>query len=311
MAFRVRKAVIPAAGLGTRFLPATKAQPKEMLPIVDTPIIEFAVKEAVASGIDDIIIITGRGKRAIEDHLDRSPELENHLAQNGKEGILENISCDFGADIHFIRQKSALGLGHAVLQAAKHVGNEPFAVLLADEIYVSDTPCLAQVIETYCETRESVLGLREVPEEDVSRYGIAEGETVAPGKLKIRSLIEKPSPMQTSSRLAVCGRYVLNPEIFACIKATQPGVNNEIQLTDALQLLLNKRPIYGRLVSGIVYDVGDKLGFLQATVDFALKRPDLGLAFAEFLARRVEMLNMPDEPREVAAVHDAVPKRKS
>jgi UTP--glucose-1-phosphate uridylyltransferase len=257
-----------------------------MLPIVDTPIIEFAVREAVASGIDDIIIITGRGKRALEDHLDRSPELEYHLAQNGKKDLLEDISCEFGADIHFIRQKAPLGLGHAVLQAAKHIGDEPFAVLLADEIYEASPPCLAQIIETFGETGEPALGLRVVPDAEVSRYGIAEGETSSCNNVLIRSLIEKPSPSQTTSRLAVCGRYVLTSEVFTCIEATQPGVNGEIQLTDALQMLLGKRRIYGRLISGIVYDVGDRLGFLQATVEFALRRPDLGAAFAQFLAMR-------------------------
>jgi len=300
MAFRVRKAVIPAAGLGTRFLPATKAQPKEMLPIVDTPIIEFAVKEAVASGIDDIIIITGRGKRAIEDHLDRSPELENHLMQNQKHGLLENITSDFGADIHFIRQKAPLGLGHAVLQAAKHIGDDPFAVLLADEIYESDVPCLRQVIDVFERTGESVLGLRRVPDTEVSRYGIAEGQ-VHNGVVTVSRLIEKPRPEQTTSRLAVCGRYVLRPEVFECLRSTAPGVNNEIQLTDALQTLLAQRTIYGMLIAGKVYDVGDKIGFLKATIDIALSRPELRQELAEFMAARLVELAGEQEVKAAAA----------
>lgn len=299
---RVRKAVIPAAGLGTRFLPATKAQPKEMLPIVDTPVIEYAVREAVASGIDDILIITGRGKRALEDHFDKSIELELHLERNGKSELMSDISCNYGADIHFIRQREPLGLGHAVLQAQKHVGDEPFAVLLADEIYECSAPCLQQLINTYGETGSSVLGLRPVATEEVSRYGIAEGRVTGDRTVKIEKLVEKPLPEETPSRLAVCGRYVLVPEVFDCLRETKPGVNGEIQLTDALQMLLGMQPIYGRLVDATVYDVGDKMGFLTATVDFALKRPDLAPRFRDFLINRMKELGLFDDVlREVAS----------
>jgi len=281
----IRKAIIPAAGLGTRFLPATKAQPKEMLPIVDTPVIEYAVREAVEAGIDDIIIVTGRGKRAIEDHFDKSFELETRLQRNGQTDLVLDISQEYGADIHFIRQREPLGLGHAILQAAKHIGDEPFAVLLADEIYVSQPGCLKQLVDAYETVGESTVCLRTVSDEEVRRYGIAEGALMDGGMVGVTRLVEKPEPDATASRMAIGGRYILRPELFHCLANTNPGKNGEIQLTDGMAMLLLQRPFYGKLVSAKVYDVGSKLGFLEATVDFALKRPDLGAEFRSFLAK--------------------------
>lgn len=290
MAMTIRKGVIPAAGLGTRFLPATKAQPKEMLPVVDTPVIEYAVRELVSSGIDDIIIVTGRGKRAIEDHFDKSIELETHFRRNGKPHLSDDISKEYDAHIHFIRQKEPLGLGHAVLQAERHIGDDPFVVILADEIYDSDVPCIKSLIDQYNITGESVIGLREVPLSEVHRYGIATVEDDRASVPRITDLVEKPSAEVAPSRLAICGRYVLRPEVFDCLRSITPGVNGEIQLTDALKILLHRRPMHGLRINAPVYDVGDKMGFLQATVDYALKRQDLGPEFYRFLVSRVEAI---------------------
>ncbi|GAB6931810.1 UTP--glucose-1-phosphate uridylyltransferase GalU [Calditerricola satsumensis] len=281
---RVRKAVIPAAGWGTRFLPATKAQPKEMLPLVDKPIIQYVIEEAIASGIEDILIVTGRGKRAIEDHFDRSVELEYFLRQNNKEELLATVQ-EIGqlADIHFIRQKEPLGLGHAIYQARRHIGNEPFAVLLGDEVFVGEKPCLAELIEVYSRVGGSVIAVQEVPVNDVSRYGI-----IAPKKIENRlyyahDLIEKPSVTEAPSNLAIIGRYVLDPAIFDILEHLEPGRNGEIQLTDGLRLLNQSTPVYAYEPVSKRYDVGDKLGYLQATVELALARQDVGAPFRRFL----------------------------
>ena len=274
---RVRKAIIPAAGLGTRFLPATKAQPKEMLPIVDKPTIQYIVEEAVASGIEDILIVTGRGKRAIEDHFDKSYELEHALASQGKEELLQEISdISSMVDIYYIRQKVPKGLGHAIWCARKFIGHEPFAVLLGDDIVVSDPPCLRQLLDVYDRLGRTVVGVRQVPDRDVTQYGIISPETetlpATEGRvMRIMELIEKPAPHQAPSNYAIMGRYVLEPEIFPILENLSPGAGNEIQLTDALQLLNKRQDIYAYEFTGQRYDVGSKLGFVQATLDFALR----------------------------------------
>ena len=281
---KIRKAVIPAAGLGVRFLPATKAQPKEMLPIVDKPTIQYIVEEAIESDIDDILIITGRTKRSIEDHFDCCPELENHLKSKGKNELLalvEDISNL--AEIHYIRQKEPKGLGHAVYCARTFVGDEPFAVMLGDDIVRSWVPCLKQLIDLYDELQGSVIAVQEVAPEEVSKYGILDAEEVRPGVFRIRDLVEKPNKEEAPSCLAVMGRYVISPRIFGILGETQPGAGGEIQLTDALRVLCKEEPMYGLAFKGRRYDVGDKLGYLQATVEFALARPDLAEGFKEYL----------------------------
>ncbi|MEW6697929.1 MAG: UTP--glucose-1-phosphate uridylyltransferase GalU [Bacillota bacterium] len=285
---RVRKAIIPAAGLGVRFLPATKAQPKEMLPIVDTPTIQYIIEEAVASGIEDILIVTGRNKRAIEDHFDKSLELEMQLGSKQKHellGLVRDISEM--VDIHYIRQKEPLGLGHAVYCARKFIGNEPFAVLLGDDVIRSKVPCLKQMMNLYEEVRYTVLGLQEVPQEHVNRYGIVEAATEREGVCRVYDLVEKPPVEQAPSRLAVMGRYILSPRIFKILATTQPGAGGEIQLTDALRKLVQAEAIFGCMFEGKRYDVGDKLGYLKATVEFALERPDLAEDFRKYLKELV------------------------
>ncbi|QBS37596.1 UTP--glucose-1-phosphate uridylyltransferase GalU [Thermaerobacter sp. FW80] len=306
----VRKAVIPAAGLGTRFLPATKAQPKEMLPVVDKPIIQYVVEEAVAAGIDDILIVTGRGKRAIEDHFDRAIELEWHLERGNKDEMLEWVRyiADL-ADIHFVRQKEPLGLGHAVLQARRHVGDEPFAVLLGDEIFVGDEPALAELIDRFHETGSSVVAVREVPREQVRRYGVVDGEPVGDRLFRVRDMVEKPEPDEAPSNLAIVGRYIIEPEVFDLLERVGRGKNDEIQLTDALRLLARRRAVYACPVRARRYDVGEKLGFLQATVEFALMRPELAPAFRDYLIRLVGDLQAGRWPAAVdqAAARQAGP----
>ncbi|MCC6860639.1 MAG: UTP--glucose-1-phosphate uridylyltransferase GalU [Bryobacterales bacterium] len=289
MPAKVRKAVFPAAGLGTRFLPATKAQPKEMLPLVDKPIIQYGVEEAIRSGIQNIIIITGRGKSAIEDHFDVSFELENMLECRGKKDLLEVVrNVSDMINVCYLRQKEALGLGHAVLRARELVGNEPFATVLADDVIDSDTPCLKQLLEVYEFFAAPVLAVMEVPRESISSYGVVDAEPVSHNGsrdrlFRIRDMVEKPGAETAPSNLAIIGRYVLTPEIFDSITEVQPGRGGEIQLTDALKHLLRTRAIYAYRFEGRRYDAGDKLGFLQATVEFALKRDDLGDAFREYL----------------------------
>lgn len=285
---RVRKAVFPAAGLGTRFLPATKAQPKEMLPLVDKPIIQYGVEEALASGCDQIIIITGRGKTAIEDHFDVSYELEKMLEERGKTellGIVRQISDMI--HVAYTRQKEALGLGHAVLMSCELVGNEPFAVLLADDVIDAQVPCLKQMIEVYNETGCSVIATQVVEGPAISAYGVIDASPMNgkwSGKVyQVNSLVEKPKPAEAPSNLAIIGRYVLTPRIFTALERTTPGSGGELQLTDGLRQLLKEEKIYALCFEGKRHDTGDKLGFLKATVEFALKRQDLGKEFREYL----------------------------
>lgn len=289
MKMRVRKAVFPAAGLGTRFLPATKAQPKEMLPLVDKPIIQYGVEEALAAGCDQIIIITGRGKTAIEDHFDVSYELEKMLEERGKKELL-SIVRQISDMIHvaYVRQKEAMGLGHAVLMARELVGNEPFAVLLADDVIDAQKPCLKQMIEVFEESQCSIIATQEVNGPAISSYGVLDAEKVT-GKFNdrafdVRSLVEKPKQEEAPSNLAIIGRYILTPTIFETLEHTPLGAGGELQLTDGLRGLLSAgEKIYGYTFEGKRHDAGDKLGFLKATVEFALKRNDLGPAFAEYL----------------------------
>ena len=285
---RVRKAVFPAAGLGTRFLPATKAQPKEMLPLVDKPIIQYGVEEALASGCDQIIIITGRGKQAIEDHFDVSYELERMLEDRKKKDLLA-IVRHISDLIHvaYVRQKEALGLGHAVLTARELVGDEPFAVLLADDVIDADPPCLQQMIRVFEETQSSVLATQIVEGKAISAYGVldvkpAEGRFA--GRLyEIVNMVEKPRPEEAPSNLAIIGRYILTPAVFDCLSEIQAGAGGELQLTDGMKLLLKKEKMYAYVYQGRRHDTGDKLGFLKATVEFALKREDLGEPFRQYL----------------------------
>ena len=288
MSKRVRKAVFPAAGLGTRFLPATKAQPKEMLPLVDKPIIQYGVEEAIASGCDQIIMVTGRGKSAIEDHFDVSYELETMLKERGKTDLLEIVQKISGmAQLSYVRQKEALGLGHAVLMAKELVCREPFAVILADDIIDSEVPCLKQMIEIYNETGCSVLATQVVEGPAISAYGVLDAKPVAgrhDGRLfEVRDLVEKPKFEDAPSNLAIIGRYILTPTIFETLANLTPGSGGELQLTDGLRQLLKTEKIYGFTFEGKRHDAGDKLGFLKATVEFALKRKDLGKDFREYL----------------------------
>jgi UTP--glucose-1-phosphate uridylyltransferase len=289
MKMRVRKAVFPAAGLGTRFLPATKAQPKEMLPLVDKPIIQYGVEEAMAAGCDQIIIVTGRGKTSIEDHFDVSYELEKMLEERGKTDLL-GIVRQISDMIHvaYVRQKEAMGLGHAVLMARELVGSEPFAVLLADDVIDAQKPCLKQMMEVFEESQCSIIATQEVNGPAISSYGVLDAERIE-GRFQgraydVRNLVEKPKPEDAPSNLAIIGRYILTPTIFETLERTPLGTGGELQLTDGLRGLLSAgEKIYGYTFDGKRHDTGDKLGFLKATVEFALKRPDLGPAFAEYL----------------------------
>jgi UTP--glucose-1-phosphate uridylyltransferase len=286
---RVRKAVLPAAGLGTRFLPATKAQPKEMLPLVDKPLIQYVVEECVASGIDNVIVVTGRGKTAIEDHFDCSPELERFLESKGKTEQAELVRS-IGKMVHFsyTRQKEPLGLGHAVLVARELVGDEPFAVLLGDVIIPGAHPATQQLVEVYAETGIGVIAVEPVPQEQTYMYGVVDGQPVENSKwgkqlLQVRDLVEKPKPAEAPSNLAITGRYVLPPEIFDCLERTPPGRGGEIQLTDGLRLLVKELGLNALIYKGKSYDAGDKLGFLKATVEFALQNPEFGEDFRNYL----------------------------
>jgi UTP--glucose-1-phosphate uridylyltransferase len=281
---KVRKAIIPAAGLGTRFLPATKAQPKEMLPIVDKPTIQYIIEEAINSGIEEILIITGRNKKCIEDHFDKSVELEMELEKNGKEdllGIVRDISSM--VDIHFIRQKEPKGLGHAIHCAKTFVGNEPFAVMLGDDIVDSEVPCLKQLMDCYNEYKTTILGVQEVPINDVNKYGIVSGKLIEGRVHKVKDLVEKPKVEEAPSNIAILGRYIITPQIFEILENVAPGKGGEIQLTDGLKKLIEQEAMYAYNFEGRRYDVGDKLGFLQATVEMALKRDDLREPFSEYL----------------------------
>lgn len=281
---KVKKAVIPAAGLGTRFLPATKAQPKEMLPIVDKPTIQYIIEEAVASGIEEILIITGRNKRAIEDHFDKSVELENELEAHGKTDLLNEVrNISKMADIYYIRQKEPRGLGHAINCARTFVGNEPFAVMLGDDVVDSKVPCLKQLINCYDEYKTTIIGVQEVPHEEVYKYGIIKGMYIEDRVYKVKDLIEKPKVEESPSNIAILGRYIISPSIFDILSSTKPGKGGEIQLTDALRTLINSEAMYAYNFEGRRYDVGDKLGFLEATVEFALKRDDINKQFMSYL----------------------------
>jgi UTP--glucose-1-phosphate uridylyltransferase len=284
MKMRVRKAIIPAAGLGTRFLPATKAQPKEMLPIVDKPTLQYIIEEAVASGIEEILIITGRNKSSIENHFDKSVELELELEKTKKNDLLEEVRhiTDM-ANIHYIRQKEPRGLGHAIYCAKSFIGDEPFAVLLGDDIVAADKPCLKQLIDAYDEYKTTVLGVQEVPHADVCKYGIVDGKHIEDRVYKVRSLVEKPAVEDAPSNVAILGRYIISPTIFEILENTTPGKGGEIQLTDALMTLASREAMYAYNFEGRRYDVGDKLGFLEATVEYALKRPELSENFLSYL----------------------------
>ena len=285
---KVRKAIIPAAGLGTRFLPATKAQPKEMLPIVDKPTIQYIVEEAINSGIEDIIIVTGRGKRAIEDHFDKSFELEEELKKKGSHDLL-NLVQDISnlVNIHYIRQKEPRGLGHAIYCAKSFIGNEPFAVLLGDDIVDSETPCLKQLIKVYDECQTTVIGVQPVPDEDISKYGIVSCEQVGDRVYKVKDLVEKPEKDKAPSNIAILGRYIISPQVFKFLENAVPGKGGEIQLTDALKRLMDTEFMYAYDFVGKRYDVGNKLGFLEATVEYALKRDDLKDEFIKYLKNTV------------------------
>ena len=287
MSQTVRKAIIPAAGLGTRFLPATKAQAKEMLPIVDKPTLQYIIEEAIESGIEEILIVTGRSKKSIEDHFDRSVELELELEQKGKTEMLEMVQdISNMVNIHYIRQKEPKGLGHAVHCAKSFIGNEPFAVLLGDDIVDAETPCLKQMIDAYDEYKTSILGVQEVAKENVDKYGILDVKYIEDRVYKVKDMVEKPSVDDAPSNIAILGRYIITPEIFNILENQEAGKGGEIQLTDALQTLATKEAIYAYNFEGRRYDVGDKLGFLEATVDFALKRPELRDEFEAFIKEK-------------------------
>ena len=286
---KVRKAVIPAAGLGTRFLPATKSQPKEMVPVIDKPTIQYVVEEAVGAGITDILVITGRGKRAIEDHFDRNFELEFYLEQGKKHEELEQVQAiSEMADIHYIRQRDPLGLGHAVSVARQHVGSEPFAVLLGDDIMVDDSKLLKSMLDVYERYGRSVVAVLEVAREDIKNYGCVTPEVMEENLVRVRSIVEKPKPEEAPSNLAVIGRYVFTPEIFDALDRITPGAGGELQLTDAMSLLLETQTVFGYSFETGRYDIGKKIDFLRATVELALDRPDLGDEFKAFLADLVQ-----------------------
>lgn len=292
---KIRKAVIPAAGLGTRFLPATKAQPKEMLPIVDKPTIQYIVEEAIKSGIEDIIIVTGRNKRAIEDHFDRSMELEAFLEKNAKDELLDLVQ-DIAqmADIYYVRQKEALGLGHAIYSARKFIGNEPFAVLLGDDVIYSEVPALRQMMNQYERYGASIVGVQEVPLQDTSKYGIVDGEKFADRLYRAKSMVEKPRPEDApKTHLAIMGRYILNPDIFDILSVLPPGKGGEIQLTDGIKELGRYQEILAYEFEGRRYDVGDKLGFVEATIEYALRRGDLSEELMNYLRVLVQKAEIP------------------
>jgi UTP--glucose-1-phosphate uridylyltransferase len=275
----IKKAVIPAAGLGTRFLPVTKSMPKEMLPIIDTPAIHYVVKEAIETGLDDIIIITGRGKRAVEDYFDESPEMEMYLAKHKKDDLLRTIrEISTMANVHYIRQKEPRGLPDAILAAEKHIGDEPFAVLLGDDIIVSETPCTKQLIDVYTEYHSSVIAIQDVPRERINRYGAVKAAKITSSTkelYQVEHIVEKPNIEEAPSTLAAIGRYVFTPEIFDAMKRTKPGINNELQIADSINILCASQKIYACAFKGTRYDIGDKLGYIQAIIDFALQNDEL------------------------------------
>jgi len=277
----IKKAVIPAAGLGTRFLPVTKSMPKEMLPLVDFPAIHYVVEEAVKSGINDIIIITGRGKRSIEDYFDESPELEMRLEKDGKNDLLKLVKkISSFADIHFIRQKDPKGLPDAILKAEKHIGDEPFAVLLGDDIIIDKIPCIKQLINVFEKYKKSVIAAQKIPIEEIYKYGSIKGKKIesSPNDFLylIEDIVEKPKPKEAPTNIASVGRYVFTPDIFNCIKQTKPGINNELQIADSMKILMQTQDVYAYGFHGKKYDIGDKLGYIQAIIDFSLENPEIG-----------------------------------
>lgn len=285
---KIKKAIIPAAGLGTRFLPATKAQPKEMLPIVDKPTLQYIIEEAIESGIEEILIVTGRSKKSIEDHFDRSIELELELEKKGKTDMLKMVQdISNMVNIHYIRQKEPKGLGHAIYCAKSFIGDEPFAVLLGDDIVDAKTPCLKQMIDCYNEYQTTILGVQEVPDSEVNKYGIINAKPIEENVYKIKDMIEKPNLNEAPSNIAILGRYILTPTIFKILETQQPGKGGEIQLTDALRTLVKSEALYAYIFEGKRYDVGDKLGFLEATVDYALKNPELKDKFIEIIKQKI------------------------
>ena len=289
----VRKAVIPAAGLGTRSLPGTKAQPKEMLPVADKPSIQYVVEEAAKAGLDDILVITSRGKRAIEDHFDRNVELELYLEQKGKTDLLKEVQAITDlAHVHYVRQHDPLGLGHAVSVARDHVGSEPFAVLLGDDMMVDDARLLRRMLDVHHERDASVLAILKVPMDEISAYGCAVADPVAEGVVRIRSLVEKPPPEEAPSDMAVIGRYVFTPDIFDALERIESGAGGELQLTDAIELLAQEQPVYGCVFQHGRYDIGRKIDFLRANIELSLERPDVGPELAELLADLVRRHNL-------------------
>ncbi len=286
MSKEVTKAVFPAAGLGTRFLPATKASPKEMLPLVDKPLIQYVVEEAVSSGIEEVVVVTGRGKRSIEDHFDVAFELEEELKAKGKHKILSEVQRIANlVTFCYIRQKKAMGLGHAVLTAKRVVGNEPFAVLLGDDIIDAEVPALRQMMNVFQRYPSTILAIQKVPRSQTHQYGIIDGRKIENGVYLVKDMVEKPAPDEAPSNLAIIGRYILTPEIFTALENTRPGKGGEIQLTDGLRLLMAKQPIYAYEFQGKRHDAGDKLGFLKATVEFGLKNPEFGSEFRDYLRK--------------------------
>lgn len=289
----IKKAVIPAAGLGTRFLPVTKSMPKEMLPLVDIPAIHYVVEEAVESGINDIIIITGRGKRSIEDYFDESPELEMRLKKDGKNDLLTLVKkVSSFADIHFIRQKEPKGLPDAILKAEKHVGDEPFAVLLGDDIIKDKIPCLKQLIDVYEKYKKTVIATQKIPIDEIYKYGSIKGKEIESSPenflYRIEDIVEKPKPDVAPSNIAAVGRYIFTPDIFSCIKKTKPGVNNELQIADSLKILMQTQDVYAFGFHGKRYDIGDKLGYIQAIIDFSLDNSEIGEDVKSYIS---ELLN--------------------
>lgn len=285
---KVKKAVFPVAGMGTRFLPATKSSPKEMLPLIDKPLVQYVVEEAVESGIEQILFVTGRGKRAIEDHFDISTELETHLLEKGKNDTLRDVQVIADLlDIFYVRQKKALGLGHAILCAKDFVGNEPFAVLLGDDIIDSERPCLRQLLDTFEIYKSSVLALEKVPMEKISSYGCVRAQAISERVFEVLDMVEKPKQEEAPSDMAIIGRYVLTPRIFGILEQQEPGKGGEIQLTDAILTLSKEEKVYGCLFEGLRHDCGDKLGFLKATVDMALKRPEFRTEFEAYIRQRI------------------------
>ncbi len=288
---KVRKAVIPAAGLGTRFLPATKAIAKEMLPIIDKPTIQFIVEEAIASGIEDILIVTGKAKRPIEDHFDANLELEQNLSSKGKDELLALVEETTGLNIHFIRQKRPLGLGHAVLQAKAFVGNEPFVVMLGDDIMEDDVPLTKQLIETYDQTKASALAVMRIPHEDTDKYGVVSpNEEISTGLYDVNHFVEKPKPVDAPSDLAIIGRYLLRPEIFTILENQEPGLGGEIQLTDAIDKLNKTQRVFAHEFKGKRYDVGNKMGMLEANIEYGLMHPEIKEELVVYLKALVEKL---------------------